>query len=172
MVLFGCCSKWASHSLSNMIPYLSCDMTKPTKWVCSQQRLRSAWESTQSDQSSLSAWRKHGSLATHWMHSEDSDQTGQMSRLISVFARCTLILLGLSCRGSFHLSDMFPPCCFYHIKVCNNWNNKAIYLFFYTMYFNELPTTSFITFEFEGIYHSTQFDSFQDLHREQTSYRS
>ena len=30
---------------------MSCDMTEPTKWVCAQQRLRSAWASTQSDQS-------------------------------------------------------------------------------------------------------------------------
>ena len=29
----------------------SCDMTKPTKWLCVQQRLRSAWASAQSDQS-------------------------------------------------------------------------------------------------------------------------
>ena len=29
-------------------------------------------------ESSLSAWRKLGSLATHWAHSEDSDQTGHM----------------------------------------------------------------------------------------------
>ena len=32
--------------------------------------------------------------------SEDSDQTGRMPRLIWVFARRTLILLVLSCRGS------------------------------------------------------------------------
>ena len=32
-------------------------------------------------ESSLSTWRKLGSLATHWAHSEDSDQTG-MPRLI------------------------------------------------------------------------------------------
>ena len=31
-----------------------------------------------------SAWRKLGSLATHWAHSEDSDQTGWMPRLIWV----------------------------------------------------------------------------------------
>ena len=53
-------------------------MTKPTKWLCAQWRLRSAWASAQSDQSSLSAWRKLGSLATQWAHSEDSDQTGRM----------------------------------------------------------------------------------------------
>ena len=61
---------------------------------------RSAWASTQSDQSSLSAWRKLGSLATHWAHSEDSDQTGRMPRLIWVFADLTAILLVLSCSGS------------------------------------------------------------------------
>ena len=42
---------------------LSRDMTKPTKWLCAQRRLRSAWASAQSDQSSLSAWRKLGSLS-------------------------------------------------------------------------------------------------------------
>ena len=51
-------------------------------------------------ESSLSAWRNFGLLATHWAHSEDSDQTGRMPRLIWVFAGRTLILLVLSCRGS------------------------------------------------------------------------
>ena len=31
--------------------HMSRDMTKPTKWVCAQRRLRSAWASAQSDQS-------------------------------------------------------------------------------------------------------------------------
>ena len=52
-------------------------------------------------ESSLSAWRKLGSLATHWAHSEDSDQTGRMPRLVWVFAGRTLTLLVLSCRGSY-----------------------------------------------------------------------
>ena len=39
--------------------------------VCTQRRLRSARAFAQSHQSSLSAWRKLGSLATHWAHSED-----------------------------------------------------------------------------------------------------
>ena len=51
--------------------------------------------------SSLSAWRKPGSLASHWAHSEDSDQTGRMPALIWVFAGRTAILFVLSCRGSF-----------------------------------------------------------------------
>ena len=60
--------------------------------------------------SSLSAWRKLGTLSTHWAHSEDSDQTGQMPRLIWVFAGRTLILLVFSCRGSnseFELNKCF-----------------------------------------------------------------
>ena len=32
--------------------------------------------------SSVSAWRNLGSLAVNWTHSEDSDQTGRMPRLI------------------------------------------------------------------------------------------
>ena len=57
-------------------------------------------------ESSLSAWRKLGSLATHWAHSEDSDQTGRMPSLIWVFAGRTAILLVLSCRGS-HVCYLF-----------------------------------------------------------------
>ena len=44
-------------------------MTKPTKWLCAQRRLRPDWAVW--SESSLSAWRKLGSLATHWVHSED-----------------------------------------------------------------------------------------------------
>ena len=76
------------------------------KWVCAQRKLRSAWPFSQSDQSSLSAWRNLGPLATHWVHSEDSDQTGRMPRLIWVFAGCTITLLVLSCRGSIFMSQM------------------------------------------------------------------
>ena len=43
---------------------------------------------------------KLGSLATQWAHSEDSNQTGQMPRLIQVFAGHTVILLVLSWGGS------------------------------------------------------------------------
>ena len=50
-------------------------------------------------ESSLSAWRTLGPLAIHWAHSKDSDQTGQMPRLIWVFAGRTVTLLVLSCRG-------------------------------------------------------------------------
>ena len=36
-------------------------------------------------ESSLSAWKNLGSLATQWAHSEDSDQTGRMPRPIWIF---------------------------------------------------------------------------------------
>ena len=50
--------------------------------MCAQRRLRPAWASPQSDQSSLSAWTNLRSLNTKWAHSEDSDQTGWMPRLL------------------------------------------------------------------------------------------
>ena len=61
-------------------------------------------------ESSLSTWRKLGTLATHWAHSEDSDQTGRMPRPIWVFVGRTVILLVLSWGGSF-VSQQVP--CFF-----------------------------------------------------------
>ena len=49
-------------------------------------------------ESSLSAWRKLGSLATHWAHSEDCDQIGRMPRLIWVFAGRTCHFVGFVMR--------------------------------------------------------------------------
>ena len=49
-------------------------------------------------ESLLLTWRKLGSLATHWMHSEDSDQTGRMPRLIWVFAERTCHFAGFVVR--------------------------------------------------------------------------
>ena len=51
-------------------------------------------------ESLLSAWGKLGSFATHWVLSENSDQTGWMPRLIWVFPGLTGILLVLSWGGS------------------------------------------------------------------------
>ena len=47
---------------------------------------RSACASAQSDKYSLFAWRNIGSLSTHRVPSKDTGQTGQMTRLIWVFA--------------------------------------------------------------------------------------
>ena len=60
-----------------------------------QRRLRSAWASTQSDQSSLSAhWVAKDPNFLH-ADSEDSDQTGRMPRLIWVFAGRKCHFVGL-----------------------------------------------------------------------------
>ena len=65
-------------------------MTKPTKRHVHPAKTQiSLGISPVWSESLLSAWRKLGSLATHWAHSEDSDQTGQMPRLIWVFAGST-----------------------------------------------------------------------------------
>ena len=66
----------------NMSPTAILESNNPAiKWVrawqnqhndlCPQRKLRSAWASAQSDQSSLSPWRNLASLATHWVHRED-----------------------------------------------------------------------------------------------------
>ena len=60
--------------------------------MCAQRRLRSAWGWSES---SLSAWRKLGSLATHWAPSEDWSDWANESSL-----GAHAILLVLSCAGS------------------------------------------------------------------------
>ena len=59
---------------------------------------------------SLFAWRKLGSIATHWAYSEDSDQTGRMPKLIWDFAGLTVILLVLSWGGSFVIAWLVTVC--------------------------------------------------------------
>ena len=81
-------------------------MTKwPTKWVCVPQRQISLGIRTVWSESSLCAqWIAQDPSFLH-ADSEDSDQTGRMPRLIWVFAGRTLILLVLSCRGSYYYDE-------------------------------------------------------------------
>ena len=51
--------------------------TEPRHDKTNKVSVRPVWS-----ESSLSAWRKLGSLVTQWAHSEDSDQTRRMFRLI------------------------------------------------------------------------------------------
>ena len=88
----------AVHTLNNWATTWQNQQTD----MCAQRRLRSACASTQSDQILLFPWRSIGSLATHWVHSEDSDQTGWMPRLIWVFARRIVISLVISFRWLCH----------------------------------------------------------------------
>ena len=92
--------------------HLSRHMTKPTKWLCTHRRLRSAWAFMQTDQSSLCAeWVVKDPSFLH-AYSKDSNQTGQMPRLIWVFFGSTCIFLVLSCSGHIYqlLSQLFEPC--------------------------------------------------------------
>ena len=72
------------------------------------------------------------SLCAHWVakdprflhaDSEDSDQSGRMSRLIWVFAGRTLTLLVLSCRGSYIVKWKLKNWrIIHHISCWNLWN--------------------------------------------------
>ena len=90
---------------------MSCLVTKPTKWVCAQRRLRSAWASAQSDQSlrclprliwvlavrMKKAWILSYPLSTQQRHWSDWAD----AQLIWVFAGRTVTLLVLSWGGCF-----------------------------------------------------------------------
>ena len=85
-------------------------ITKLTKWSVHPVRLLSPWASTQSDQSSPSAWKNIESSATHWAHCEDSDQTGWMPRLIWVFAGCKGYFVGFVMRRLIWFLTVFNIC--------------------------------------------------------------
>ena len=78
---------------------MSRPMTKPTTWHVRPANtqislgIRPVWS-----ESSLCAWRNLEFLATHWAHSEDSDQAGRMPRLIWVFAGRTCHFVGFVMR--------------------------------------------------------------------------
>ena len=58
---------------------MSRDMTKPTNWVYAQRRLRSAWASAQSDQSSLCA--QWVAKDPSFLHADSEDWSDRVSRL-------------------------------------------------------------------------------------------
>ena len=90
-------------------------ITKPTKWHVRQAKsrinlgIRPVWS-----ESSLSAWGKLGSLATHLAHSKDSDQTGRMPRLIWVFAGHTCHYVGFVTRWLRYIN-----------KILSKWRRHA-----------------------------------------------
>ena len=94
-------------------------LTKPTKWHVRPTKTQiSLGIHPVRSESSLSAWRKHGSSAIHWAHSEDSDQTGRMPRLIWVFAGRTNHFVGFVTRRLI---------LFYHKIACNIMCMKTLY---------------------------------------------
>ena len=90
-------------------------MTKPTKWPARQIKRRSTWASVQSDQSSLSAWRKLGSLATHWMHNEDWSDCADAQADLSL--RWAHMLLSWFCRAFAHYLPSFAKWTFLVLRI-------------------------------------------------------
>ena len=87
---------WSKQTLHNKFE-LPHDKTQQNG-MCAQWRLCPVWSG-----SSLSTWSKLRSLATHWAHNEDSDQTVRMPRLIWVFIGCTCHFVGFVMRRFIRL---------------------------------------------------------------------
>ena len=126
-------------------------MTKPTKWHVRPaktqislgiRRVRSEY--------SLSAWQKLGSLATHWRHSEESDQTVWMSRLIWNFAGCTVILLVLPWDGS-NILFLALRCIMSRFAV--TWKINLFWLAFFSTTLNFNPGCKDILFAMTSHFH-------------------
>ena len=84
--------------------------------MCVHRRLRSAWASTQSDQSSLSALRTFGPLTSYWAHSEDwSDWADAHADLSLRWAHVNFLVL--SCGGSILCGFTF----FLSFSLCQWW---------------------------------------------------
>ena len=66
-LFFKLCKAFAVYKTK----WVSCDMIKPTEWVCIQRTQISLGISPVWSESSLSAWRNLGPLAAHWAQSED-----------------------------------------------------------------------------------------------------
>ena len=122
---------WKENGCTERVQYYLCKrymsrlVTKPTKWYVRPAKtqislgIRPVWS-----ESSLSAWKKLESLATHWAHSEDSDQIGRMPRLIWVFAGRTCHFVGFVTRRLSHE-------CWYKsysnigvFEDCRRWNKE------------------------------------------------
>ena len=106
-------------SFYNIFHYLSRLVTKQAKWHVRWAKthislgIRPVWS-----ESSLSTWRKLLSLATHWAHSEDSDQAGRMPRLIWVFTGRTCQYVGFVMRRLNYYSVFSSSCCYGKAVLC------------------------------------------------------
>ena len=94
-------SAFSCSSIGKCGSFLSRLMTKPTKWLCAQRRIRSAWASVQFVQSLRCALNGYLRTPTFFMRTAKTDQTGQMVRLIWVFAERTCHFVGFVIRRPF-----------------------------------------------------------------------
>ena len=102
-------------ALSMCIIYteMSRDMTKPTKWVCAQRRLKSAWASVQSDQSlclcSMGSYGLKLSSCGHrrlWSDWEDAQADLSLRWAYTHFVGFVMSWFKCSCLFSFPLVVM------------------------------------------------------------------
>ena len=118
-------------------------MTKPTKWpVCPAKTqtnlgIRPVWS-----ERLLSVWRNHGHLASHWAHSEDSDQIWRMPRLVWVFAGRTGHFVGFVMRQLIYLwltwtkkGKKERPWCIFKLKKWHFWKHDKIFKLIYFLCF-------------------------------------
>ena len=118
-------SQWHLQNMSRFV-------TKPTKWrVCPAKTQISLGIHPVWSASLLSAWRKLRSLATHWVHNENSDQTGWMPKLIWVFAGCTDHFVGFCHETAYIVCSAATQIslCIHAVwseTLLNTWKNFAL----------------------------------------------
>ena len=87
------------------------DMTKPTKWVCAQQRLSSAWASVLNDQGIHPVWsvfavHSMGSKDPRFIYVDSEDiRLGGCPGWSKSSLGAQVILLVLSCRSSYRIKQ-------------------------------------------------------------------
>ena len=94
-------SVWLIRTIMSLLPFYL--LKSKIHWAAAQKNIKMTCVPSKDsdqpgylpspDQSTLSAQRNHESLASHLVTSESTDQTGQMPRLIRVFAGCTVNLV-------------------------------------------------------------------------------
>ena len=128
--------KFPMFCFSNSLK-LSRNMTEPTKCLCVQRRLRSAWASAQSDQSSLCAQWVAKDPRFLDADSEDSDQTGDLSIR---WAHTHFVGFVKSRFKSCHIlnSTKWQPKQAKIRKICNNGHTSG----FFRHSFQELGTST------------------------------
>ena len=103
-------------------------MTKPTKWHVRTAKtqislgLCPVWS-----ESSLSAWRNLGSLATHWAHSQDSDQPEHLSLCWAHSHFLGFVLWRLICPDRVTVMDSDPNVCYYNQCLKSKYLNLTAF---------------------------------------------
>ena len=139
---------------------LSRDMTKPAKCHVRPTKTQiilsigPVWP-----ESSLSAWRNHGSLATHWAHSEESDPGRTLILLILSRLSSILFFFFLFFRSIASEQDEINKLCTWRLNVqlfCFEINHHSVQISYWCLY---KMTVNFI-YGCNGHVRSTSFRDF------------